>query len=325
MHLTQKLLLICLSGMLLLVGAPTQAREHFSDLVFFGDSLSDPGNAFVLLGQVSTRPFDLIPSAPYARGGLHFSNGKTWAEDFAKALHQRSGPAFRNARAFSNYAVGSARARSAGATDLAAQVSLYLANRGSADPEALYVIFIGGNDIRDALLALQTDPSGISSAAILTGAITAIADNIGALAASGAQHFLVFNGPDLSLVPAVRLQGPLVQGAAQLLSLQFNQGLDLALANLSALFPSLDVDTLDLFMLFNEVVAQPDAFGFSNVETTCITPGVIIRAVCKHPNSYLFWDGIHPTRAGHRVLARRALSFFSESSEQREDKRAHRD
>ena len=134
----------------------------------FGDSLSDPGNAFVLTGQVSVRPFSLIPDAPYARGGLHFSNGKTWAEVLAKDLHLPSGPAFRNPFHFSNYAIGGARARSVTGADLTDQVNLYLGkHHNDADPAALYVILIGGNDIRDAIVAYQTDPSGKTSEQIL--------------------------------------------------------------------------------------------------------------------------------------------------------------
>ncbi|TMH76319.1 MAG: GDSL family lipase, partial [Betaproteobacteria bacterium] len=45
-----------------LAGAPHR-------FVVFGDSLSDPGNALVLLRDVEIPPFDsLIPDAPYARG-----------------------------------------------------------------------------------------------------------------------------------------------------------------------------------------------------------------------------------------------------------------
>jgi len=62
------------------------AETNFKRIVFFGDSLSDPGNAFVILGKVSVRPFEVIPDYPYARGGKHFSNGPTWAEQFAKSL-----------------------------------------------------------------------------------------------------------------------------------------------------------------------------------------------------------------------------------------------
>ena len=50
-----------------------------------------PGNAFVLLGEAGTphdftlNPF-LVPSAPYAKGGHHFSNGATWVEQYASSV-----------------------------------------------------------------------------------------------------------------------------------------------------------------------------------------------------------------------------------------------
>jgi len=297
----------------LVLGAPALADQNYSDIVIFGDSLSDPGNAFVLTGRTSRPPYLLIPDAPYAIGGQHFSNGRTWAERFAHKMDLRAGAAFRNPVAFSNYAVGGARARAGGSVDLTAQVSLYLGNQGGvADPDALYVLFIGGNDLRDALVALGSDPGGATSIGILSDTVKAVADNIVTLAASGAQNILVFNGPDLSLVPAVRLQGPAAQGGALFLSGQYNLGLGAALDSLKALFPSLNLIRFDLFALFNQVVMQPDTFGLHNVVETCITPGVVVGAVCKHPKRYLFWDGIHPTRQGHRVIANAVEALFDD-------------
>ena len=53
----------------------------------------------------------LVPSAPYATGGNHFSNGKTWIEQLAGAVGLSVKPAFAGSdgRA-SNYAVGGATA-----------------------------------------------------------------------------------------------------------------------------------------------------------------------------------------------------------------------
>jgi phospholipase/lecithinase/hemolysin len=67
------------------------AQSRFSGIVVFGTSLSDPGNAFVLVGDANTPPdfaLDplLIPSAPYAKGGHHFSNGATWVEHYARSI-----------------------------------------------------------------------------------------------------------------------------------------------------------------------------------------------------------------------------------------------
>ena len=68
----------------------TAAQGPFASIVAFGTSLSDSGNAFVLRGGTNTPPdylLDplLVPSAPYARGGHHFSNGATWIEQFARS------------------------------------------------------------------------------------------------------------------------------------------------------------------------------------------------------------------------------------------------
>ena len=62
----------------------------FAGIVVFGTSLSDSGNAFALRGGTNTPPdylLDpfLVPGAPYARGGHHFSNGATWIEQFARS------------------------------------------------------------------------------------------------------------------------------------------------------------------------------------------------------------------------------------------------
>src|SRR2546422_10941668 len=81
---------------LLAVPGWAAAQSRFSGIVVFGTSLSDPGNAFALSGEAATPPdfmLDplLIPSAPYARGGHHFSNGATWVEQFARSVGLRDG------------------------------------------------------------------------------------------------------------------------------------------------------------------------------------------------------------------------------------------
>ena len=72
-------------------GLSGQERAPYSAIVVFGTSLSDSGNAFALRGGTNTPPdymLDplLIPAAPYARGGHHFSNGATWVEQFARSV-----------------------------------------------------------------------------------------------------------------------------------------------------------------------------------------------------------------------------------------------
>ena len=293
-------------------------------LVVFGDSLSDPGNAFVLTMNVEIPPFQLIPAAPYARGGLHFSNGPTWVEQLAEELdaERSAGPALRKPLVFSNYAVGGARARPEGAFDLGTQVNLFLRDvAGIAPGDALYVVYLGGNDVRDALTALATDPSGVTSSVILQGALISVRDNLLRLQAAGARRFLVPNAPDLSLVPAVRLQGPAAQGAARWLAGGYNANLALLLSGLETA-TGMSITQLDVFALLNEVVAAPAGFGLRNVEEPCIIPGVTVRPYCVKPDRYLFWDGIHPTRAGHGIIAARAVDVLGLRKERRHTARA---
>jgi phospholipase/lecithinase/hemolysin len=304
-------------GFAFAAGADEDRRDHERErLVVFGDSLSDPGNAFVLLREAEVPPFELIPDAPYARGGLRFSNGKTWVEQLAGMLKARpsAGPALVKPLVFSNYAVGGARARAEGLFDLSVQVNMLLADTGGTPPaDALYVVFIGSNDVRDALTALAADPSGATSFGILQQALGAIQQNLAALYAAGAREFLVPNVPNLALLPAVRLQGPVAQGAAQMLAAQFNTGLESILAGLAA-SPDARVVRLDVFSLLNEVVAAPAAAGLTDVEQPCIVPDTRIRPFCSNPDDYLFWDGIHPTRAGHGILALRAKAELEAST-----------
>lgn len=307
------------TGLLFSFSVAVYADDNEGQLFVFGDSLSDPGNAFILTGMQSVAPFSLIPDAPYAIGGHHFSNGKTWVEQFAQKQEAKVKPAFRYSGG-TNFAVGGSRARDVGAVNLATQVGLYVSQfSGKMNEEDLFVIFIGGNDVRDAVEAFAVDRSGISSAQIIVSALTAIEDNLTLLISAGVRNFLVANAPDLALVPAVRLQGPQAQQAANYFSVQFNQGLEQLLAAIGAAYP-VGILKLDIFTLINEVVATPAEFDLKEAEDACITPAVIVDAICDNPKKYLFWDGVHPTRSGHKIIARRALALFDEDEKGRKDR-----
>ena len=290
-----------------LAGSPEQ-------FVVFGDSLSDPGNAFVELKRFGAPPFvtvppflSLIPDAPYARGAHHFSNGPTWIEQLALLDNAQpsAGPALVAPTVFSNYAVGGALARGSGPFDLSGQVNLFLGDfRGRGPADALYVMWAGGNDVRDALEAIARGDS-IGAALIVQNAVSSISNNLLTLYGVGARRFLVPNVPDIGLAPAVRLQGSDAQLAASGLSLGFKNALDLALASLDSL-PGVQIVRLDVFTIVQHVVAKPADFGLTDVQDPCIELNTFVHAFCGRPDKFLFWDGIHPTVAGHAILARQA-------------------
>ena len=321
MSVSRWLFVGCLIAML----APSErmsAKPAFSGIVVFGTTLSDPGNGFVLLGENGTPPdYEigplLVPTLPYARGGHHLSNGATWIEQFGKsvALGGSVRPALRGSAQATNFAIGTARARvipvPSGVPDisLTGQVNAFLAQSGGvADPDALFVIEMGGNDVRDAFAS--GDP--LIAAAIVDAALDAIAANVIRLYQAGAREFLVMNVPNIALTPAVRALGPAAVVPATQATLAFNLGLSApivgVLDQLSAL-PGSSFHLLDAFQLLNEITLSPEAFGLTNVEDACVTPDVP-PFKCDNPDQFLFWDGLHPTRAGHALLAEEAASVL---------------
>ena len=312
---------VAVAGVLTCATVPIHAQPPYSRVVVFGTSLSDSGNAFALRGGTNTPPdYDmdpfLVPQVPYTRGGHHFSNGATWIEQFAQSrgLAGSTRPAFAAPDSdATNYAVGAARAYEDGQNlNLSLQVETFLARFDYAAPsDALYVIEMGGNDIRDALFAYV---QGQDPASILQAANVSIAQNVELLYAAGARHFLVWRVPNVGLTPAMRRLDQLVPGAAALATLLtqgFNAGLDQVVAQLSAL-PDISITRLDAFQLINAIAATPSAYALSNVTSPCVTPNVA-PFTCQTPDEYLFWDGIHPTGAVHAVVAHSAAQALDQN------------
>lgn len=317
-NILKKLLGVALVAFVVLAPARSALAGPPHDFVVFGDSLSDSGNAFVLLRKLEVPPFDsLIPDAPYARGALHFSNGPTWIEQLSLLEHAlpSAGPALLVPKVFSNYAVGGARARKDGPADLSAQVTLFLTVfKHDAPAKALYVLWVGGDDVRDALEALAGDRTGMASQIIVDEAVKFISDNVVKLYKAGARRFLVLNVPDIGLTPAVRLLGDSdVQGAARFYSSYFNGRLQDALDQLIEM-SGVEIVRLDVFALLDDVVKNPGAVGLTDVQDPCIALNTRVNAYCAKPGQFLFWDGIHPTVAGHRIVARAAKAALDPKS-----------
>ena len=300
----------------ILVSASAEAQSRFSGIVVFGTSLSDPGNAFVLVGDAATPPDFmlnplLVPSAPYAKGGHHFSNGATWIEQYASSVglggHVR--PALRATDSLAaNYAVGGARAHDDGINfNLAQQVNAFLQRSGGVvSAQSLYVIEMGGNDIRDAFQIYATGGNG---SPVLEQALASIASNVQRLYAAGAREFLVWAAPNVGLTPALRSLGPAAQGLAGFVSQAFNGGLTGVLAQLTAGLPGVRFVRLDAFRLLSEIVVDPVAFSLTSATTACLTPHAA-PFTCPDADAVLFWDGIHPTKAGHAILAHEATDVL---------------
>ena len=286
-----------------LAGAASTASA-VDRLVIFGDSLSDTGNAAALVGVNGTQVItdnSYIPGQPYASG--QFTNGDVWARTFASALGLGSfAQPWLTSPGGSNYAFGGARVATDGVNQppsLSTQVGQFLGNSGVM-PNTLFVLEGGGNDARDALQAAATAGDPATMAAVITFAATTYAQKMGDLvdqlqAAPGAQEIVVWNVPNLALAPAVTIQGP----GAIFLAGQVVQAMNAALA--ARLASESDLLLFDVFGVQNSFTANAASLGLANVTDAC---GAVPNC---DPSTYLFWDGIHPTSAGHALLAQAML------------------
>jgi phospholipase/lecithinase/hemolysin len=258
------------------------------DVVVFGDSLSDTGTIYSATGG-------LIPASPYFAG--RFSNGPVWVEHLAVGLGL---PALTPSRADgTNYAYGGAKTGNGYtyfvAANLGTQINQYLTDVGQAAADNLFVVWGGGND-------LVGNPQIDVSVPVAN-----LANHITTLAAAGAEEFLVPNLPPLGQTPGYH--GSASETAMDNLTVAFNDELG---AELDVLETTLDVTIhrLDVFAMFESVLADPAAFGFTNVTDQALNGGSPV----PNPDEYLFWDDIHPTAAGHAWLGQLAVRAVPEPS-----------
>ncbi|MEM6639779.1 MAG: SGNH/GDSL hydrolase family protein [Pseudomonadota bacterium] len=275
-----------LTAAALIAATPLASAVSFSNLYFFGDSLSDTGNITFATG---------FPDEPYTEGRFtgNFANGDAglvWAEYVAAHF---GGAAVNSLNGGTNYAWGGAQIGPANAgfpPSLTDQSNFYLNDvSGAADPNALYTVFGGGNDVR---------------ANDIAGSVNEVRSIIENLAAAGATNFFVPTLPDIGMTPE-SLAGDAPGGSAAVISAaatQFNTDLVAMLDDLEATL-DITIARFDLFGFFNDVIADPNAFGLNNASDACFDG----TNLCDDLDGYLFFDGIHPTAVGHQLVGGLAI------------------
>ncbi len=228
----------------------------FDAMVVFGDSLSDGGSDLALSSSIhAVNPaFPLIPGAGV---GGHFSNGPVAVEFLAQSLglpltaHYLSAPFLGGATGGTNYAQGGALSGltnaavpgsltigpntvSTGFKGVLGEVGDYLASSPVADPNALYVVWGGANDILYYGNTPVLPVCASSANPFICSAVTNTTNSIAALLAAGAKHILVPNLPDIGKTPSALAGGPAASAAAEALSVAFNTGLANAEAGFAA-------------------------------------------------------------------------------------------
>lgn len=281
------------------------APASFSEMILLGDSLSDTGNTEFRFGG----PNPALGSAiGYGTNG-RFSNGLVWHEYLAPELGLAPALNSEGGNGRKNYAFGGAQVNSLGGptAGLFSQLDLFAADLGgaAADENALYVTWIGANDVR----AAAATPTDFTPA--LTASLNGLFDTINNLAALGAKTFLIPNLPDIGQIPEF-VGGPAATNASNATAF-WNQGLKNRIASLASA-TDLDLIYVDIFSAFNNIVADPAGSGFTDASTPCRSVDLVSFAeiACADVDTRVFWDQIHPTTAGHAQTAGFALAAIED-------------
>ena len=243
--------------------------DGFSSVIVYGDSLSDNGNLYAAYGY---------PPAPYYMG--RFSNGPVAVEQLAAHL---GAPLY-------DFAVGGATSGVGNYIDQGTQTTAGFAGLPGMEAElasapsqallasplvssSLFVVWGGAND-------LLSGGSPITAASDIDAIVAT-------LEGDGATHILVPGVPNLGLTP--EFYGSSVATAY---SIAFNTALQATLPR--------GATYVDTFNLLTNVEANPSAYGFSNVTTSCFTG----TSLCPDNGAgYLFYDDFHPTTAADSLVA----------------------
>jgi len=290
----------------------------FSDLYVFGDSLSDSGQFIDFFAghptlRATNRVDPLDPSSETARVWSQYFSLNLGLGELLPSTPLSGGPSG------NNYAVMGLRSDEilASITEPNGSVVLsntrdgYLIEYPHADPHALYVVWGGGNDLRD----LRDARAGGGSEASLLDDAQATADNIvagvEALSSAGARYILVPNLPSIGEIPESNFLGPGYVNAGNEATTAFNDWL-LERLNTSGV----NVIQTDVRSLFAEILNAPAIFGFSDEDhrvfafdsaaftTVPAAEGLNgANSPSPDPSKYVFFDGIHPTTYAANILA----------------------
>lgn len=284
--------------------------QAYTSIVIFGDSLSDVGNV-AHLTQAKYGPAGRLPGPLVDYTDGRFTDGTDtipaaqsytgiWIEQLAASLPAK--PVIKNSLdGGTDYAYGFAttgdgtapftfgpqESLSVNVNNIGQQITDYLATNPTISNKTLFVVWGGAIDLLHA-----------TSADAPTTSATQEVTDIQRLISAGATEFLIPNLPPLGAIP--RLNGSTATSTpATAASVAFNTVLQSGVASLPGANAGkvLHLFQLDIFSLFTNAITSPPTFSFANVT------GSSQGKVTVNPDTYLFWDDLHPTTAAHHQIA----------------------
>jgi outer membrane lipase/esterase len=296
-----------LAGAAILVLAASQQAQAGS-LYAFGDSLSDNGNLYKLIGY---------PPPPYVGG--RFSNGPVWVE----YLPGLTGLSF---EASNDYAVGGAytgditfngvdygtNLEGSGLPGITTEIAEFTASGQRFGKGDVVTLWGGANNYFRYADFIEADPA--NAQAIISesvgSTISQLNGDASALIGLGAHTLLVPNLPDFGITPDYNTSA-LTEELGGAISTLHNATLSSTMAQLHQQTGA-NIIVLNEDQLLNSVVADPARYGFVNVTDACIDTPACVDGSTATRDSYLFWDGVHPTTHAQEIIAEYAAASLLE-------------
>ncbi|KAJ1948544.1 hypothetical protein FBU59_001543, partial [Linderina macrospora] len=255
-----------------------------SNLIIFGNSLSDNGNIKAMTG-----------SPAYWQG--RYSNSYVWNEYTAKLLNMKlENHAYGGAT--SNNDLSPAFAGNMSIPSFHDQVNTWLSDKTHLNSYNLQNdvigVEIGGNDVFGNMKKVMSGAMTLDQFAMALG--NNIATDVGSLVKAGYKNIYVWNLPAVDKVPYITSMGlgPLVAPMVATINNRVAEALQPAI--------SLGVNLLDFGALMNQAFDPKilAALGVTDSTSACYNkPANGTAVICSNPDNHLFYDGIHPASRMH--------------------------
>ncbi|KAK4402300.1 GDSL esterase/lipase [Sesamum angolense] len=129
----------------------------------------------------------------------------------------------------------------------------------------------------------------------------------------GARKLMVFGLGPMGCIPLQRVLSSSggCQDRTNKLALSFNQAASQLVTELSSSLPNATFRFGDAYDVVNDIISNPNNYGFSNADSPCCSFGKIRPALtcipastlCKDRSKYVFWDEYHPSDRANELIA----------------------